>query len=197
MRQGSVTAAAGPRVRGRPRALPKTTRVKLCILALALGIVCAGLPVQAATYSGVAAVPSVVWLTADPPAAAPDASMRQTQKAFVPQVLVVPIGTTVHFPNDDKFYHSVYSDSPSNPFDLGLYDTGPGKAVVFENTGVVEIRCHVHGSMHATVVVVNGPYVVTTHPNERFHIDGVPSGPRALHVWTDGTNVTTSYITLK
>ena len=58
----------------------------------------------------------------------PEAAIRQTAKAFVPALLVITAGTSVRFPNDDKFYHSVYSDSPSNPFDLGLYDNGPGSS---------------------------------------------------------------------
>lgn len=171
--------------------------MKVTTLTLALTMLGAALPAQAATYSGVAGSPGVYWVTAGTPAPLADASIRQTAKAFVPDLLVITAGTAVRFPNDDRFFHSVYSDSPSNPFDLGLYDNGPGKSVVFQNTGVVDVRCHVHGSMHATIVVVDGPFAVTTRPNARFRIDGVASGPHALHVWTDGIKVATSYIVVK
>ncbi|HEV8019830.1 MAG TPA: hypothetical protein VGP41_01130 [Candidatus Lustribacter sp.] len=171
--------------------------MKVTTLALALTMLGAALPAQAATYSGIAGAPGVVWITAGTPAPLADASIRQTAKAFVPELLVVTPGTAVRFPNDDRFFHSVYSDSPSNPFDLGLYDNGPGKSVVFENTGVVDVRCHVHGTMHATIVVVDGPYAVTTRAGERFRFDGLPPGPHALHVWTDGTKVATTYIVVK
>jgi plastocyanin len=167
------------------------------MLAFALAILGSALPAAAATYSGVAGAPGVVWITSIAPAPRADASIRQTQKSFVPSLVVISPGSTVRFPNDDRFYHSVYSDSPSNPFDLGLYDNGPGKSVVFENTGVVDVRCHVHGTMHATIVVVDGPFAITTHPNERYRIEGLPSGPHALHVWTDGINVATTYIVVK
>jgi len=167
------------------------------VLAIALALPATALPGSAASFTGVASVPSVVWITADVPAPTAQPEIRQTMKTFVPALLVIPAGTTVRFPNDDGFYHSVYSDSPSNPFDLGLYDTGPGKSVVFENMGVVGVRCHVHGSMHATIVVVDGPFVVTTHPNERYRIDGVPPGSRALHVWTDGTSISTTTVVVK
>jgi plastocyanin len=167
------------------------------MLAFALAILGSALPAAAATYSGVAAAPGVVWITSTAPAPRADASIRQTQKSFVPSLVVISPGSTVRFPNDDRFYHSVYSDSPSNPFDLGLYDNGPGKSVVFENTGVVDIRCHVHGTMHATIVVVDGPFAITTHPNERYRIEGLPPGPHALHVWADGINVATTYIVVK
>jgi plastocyanin len=150
----------------------------------------------AATYRGVASQPSVVWITGPGAAPVPNPTIHQTMKSFVPAVLVVPAGTAVTFPNDDNFYHSVYSVSPSNPFDIGLYDTGPGKSVLFQNPGVVEVRCHVHGSMHATIVVVDGPYVMTTHPSEEYQLTIAP-GAHVLHVWTDGSPVATSNIVVK
>ena len=39
--------------------------------------------------------------------------------------------------------------------------------------------------------------MITTKANERYRIDGLLPGPRALHVWTDGTNVATSYVVVK
>lgn len=170
--------------------------MKLAVFAFALAIVCAPAAASAATYSGVIAQPSVVWITgpgADPVA---NAEIRQTSKAFVPAVLVIPVNSGVTFPNDDAFYHSVYSVSPGNPFDLGLYDTGPGKTVVFQNAGIVDVRCHVHGVMHATIVVVDGPYAMTTHPNERYKLSA-SRGTHLLHVWTDGSPVQTSTVVVK
>jgi hypothetical protein len=36
-------------------------------------------------------------------------------------VLVIPVGSTVSFPNHDPFNHNVFSLSDEQPFDLGLY----------------------------------------------------------------------------
>lgn len=152
-------------------------------LALALALV-PGV-VAAATYADVLGEPGVVWITDVVPAPPADRpAMRQAAKAFVPDLLVVPVGTSVVFPNDDAFIHSVYSTSPGNAFDLGLYETGPGKAVTFAAPGVVEVRCHIHGSMHATILVVDGPFARTTSAGERYTIDGVRPGRHALHIWT-------------
>jgi plastocyanin len=173
-------------------------RMKLApIVACALAFAASTLPATAATYRGVATAPSVVWITGTPPAPDPNAAIHQTMKSFVPSMIVVPVGGSVRFPNDDAFYHSVYSVSPSNPFDLGLYDTGPGKSVEFDTTGIVEVRCHVHGSMRATIVVVDGPYATTLKPGERYRIDGVARGPHVLHVWTAGLDVTTTPIVVR
>ena len=169
-------------------------------LAFAAFVVCVAFiaaPAFAATYRGVAKDPSVVWITAPMPATTDDPSIHQTAKAFVPSLLVVPAGTSVRFPNDDPFYHSVYSLSPSNPFDLGLYDTGPGKSVEFDATGIVEVRCHVHGSMRATIVVVDGPSATTTQPHQAYRLDGLTRGPHVLHVWTDGLTFSSTAIVVK
>jgi hypothetical protein len=139
----------------------------------------------AATYADVLSDPGVAWITDVVPALPADRpAMRQTAKAFVPDVLVVPVGSSIVFPNDDPFIHSVYSTSPENAFDLGLYETGPGKAVTFAAAGVVELRCHIHGSMHATILVVDGPSARTTTAGERYAIDGVRPGRHVLHVWS-------------
>ena len=170
--------------------------MKFVSATVAIALACAPLGAGAATIRGVAALPSVVWVTGTVPAAVSDAEIRQTAKAFIPAVLVVPAGSSVKFPNDDAFYHSVYSVSESNPFDLGLYDTGPGKSVVFADSGVVEVRCHIHGSMHATIVVVDGPYAMTTHREEAYRLT-VPPGRHVLHVWTDGSPVTNTKIVVR
>jgi plastocyanin len=167
---------------------------------LAAGVVLSAAPAAAASYSATAAHPVVAWITqtgSETPAPVVGAEIRQTAKTFVPDLLVVPVGTSVRFPNDDAFYHSVYSESPSNPFDIGLYDTGPGKSVVFDTPGVVAVRCHVHGSMHATLIVVDGPFATTTAPNQRYTIVGVTPGVHELHVWSGGDAVETTTIRVK
>lgn len=161
----------------------------------AAAVAFAPLAAGAATYADVMAAPGVAWISGTPPVPADRLTMRQTARAFVPDVLVVPAGSSVTFPNDDAFYHSVFSTSPGNAFDMGLYDTGPGKSVSFAVPGIVDIRCHVHGSMHATVVVVDGPFARTTQPGERFRLDGLKAGRRTLHVWTpDGGETTRSVV---
>jgi plastocyanin len=154
-------------------------------------------PVNAATYTVTESVPAVVWVSDVAPDPASGIEIRQTMKAFAPSFVIVPIGTTILFPNDDAFYHSVYSESPGNAFDLGLYDTGPGKSVRFFSAGVVDIRCHVHGTMHATVIIVDGPYARTTTPNARVRIDGITPGRHVVHTWTGGPSDTATTVAIK
>lgn len=150
---------------------------------------------RAATYSGTLAEPGVVWISdgAKLPAMS-EALMRNTHKSFVPDLLVIAPGTNVRFPNDDNFFHSIYSDSKPDPFDLGFYDSGPGKVVPFPNPGVNDIRCHIHGSMHATIVVVDGPWAQTTAPSEKYSLPNVRPGKHRLHVWTFESGEKTSSV---
>ena len=75
---------------------------------------------------------AVVWLDG-PPAQALlrrcEAEIGTSNKEFSPHVLVVPVGSTVSFPNHDPFNHNVFSLSEENPFDLGLYGRGEMRSV--------------------------------------------------------------------
>ncbi len=104
-------------------------------------------------------------------------------RRFQPRVLAVPVGSTVRFPNADPVRHNVFSVSPGNKFDLGLYGRGPGKSQTFTHAGVVRLFCNVHRQMAAYVLVLDTPWFTTAGPDGRFSLEGLPAGPGILHVW--------------
>jgi plastocyanin len=166
----------------------------------ALLVVMLALPVGAAagTVSGTLPQPGVVWVSDDShPAPGPVVEMGNVNKMFVPDLVVIDAGGSVRFPNADPYFHSIYGQSGPDPFDLGFYDTGPGKTVVFAVPGVNTIRCHIHGSMHATIIVVDGPYAQTHAPNETYTLTNVRRGKYVLHVWTPGGGEQLSTIRVK
>lgn len=112
----------------------------------------------------------------------PSASMKQAESQFSPQVLAVPVGTEVRFPNADVIEHNVFSRSPHATFDLGRYGNGPGKTHTFDQAGVVDVYCNVHPKMIGHVVVVPGPFAISG-PDGRFEIRGVTPGPHQLVFW--------------
>src|SRR5450755_1781667 len=79
--------------------------------------------VQAADGNALAgAVVAARPLDGSPKHAAPvHAVMDQVDRAFVPDLLVVPVGSTVSFPNSDSVSHQIYSFSSSKRFQLPLY----------------------------------------------------------------------------
>ncbi len=122
--------------------------------------------------------------------------MRNEHKSFVPDLIVITAGSSIRFPNDDAFYHSIYSAGGPDPFDIGFYDTGPGKTVTFAKPGVVAVRCHVHGIMHGTIVVVDGPWAQTRAADEKFTLTDVRPGTHVLHEWTPDGGEKTSTVTV-
>jgi len=109
--------------------------------------------------------------------------LMQRDKKFVPHVLVVPAGAVVDFPNDDPFFHNVFSLFDGKRFDLGLYEAGSTRAVNFNAPGVSYIFCNIHPEMSAVVIVTEGPYYAVANPGSDFAIENVPAGRYRLNVW--------------
>ena len=129
---------------------------------------------------------AVVWLerrAAGRPAPV-QAEITTAEKAFSPHVLVLPVGSTVAFPNHDPFNHNVFSLSEEQPFDLGLYGRGEARSVRSSGPGIMRVYCNVHAQMSALVVVRDGPYFA--QPGERRLVHScrpVPPGHYILHAW--------------
>jgi plastocyanin len=132
-------------------------------------------------------VPGVVYLEGAVPGGAAQRPARwevaQQDTAFSPSVLVVPVGTTVAFPNRDPFFHNVFSFSPVRRFDLGRYPRGESKSVVFDRAGVAKVYCEVHQFMRTAVIVVENNHWAVVGDDGRFTLRGVPEGRHRLVVW--------------
>lgn len=114
--------------------------------------------------------------------------MAQKNKQFDPQFLVVPLGSTVEFPNLDPFFHNVFSQFNGKRFDLGLYETGSTKAVRFDHEGVSYIFCNIHPEMAAVIVTLATPYYSVSSGNGDIAIHQVPAGNYTMHVWAEGAD---------
>jgi plastocyanin len=112
----------------------------------------------------------------------------QTNKQFEPHVLVVPVGAEVRFPNKDVLFHSVFSMFNNQRFDLGLYEAGTDKAVVFNKPGISYIFCNIHAQMSATVIALETPYFAISDREGEFFIPDVPAGEYMLNIWAEGVS---------
>ena len=106
------------------------------------------------------------------------------QRAFVPHVLAVMVGTMVDFPNSDMTYHNVFSLSQAKRFDLGRYAAGKSKSVRFDRPGVVRVFCDIHSHMNAFVLVFSHPFFDVTDVEGRFQLRRCR---RARIRWSAGT----------
>jgi plastocyanin len=136
--------------------------------------------------------PAAFWLTplhANPsPAAVNDRTytLLQKNKQFLPHLLIVPVGSVVHFPNADPFFHNVFSLFDGRRFDLGLYEAGTTKEVRFGREGISYIFCNIHPEMSAVVIALDTPYSSAGDAQGHFRIRGVPVDDYMLHVWIQG-----------
>lgn len=128
-------------------------------------------------------VPQSVVDAARETEAAETAEIVTRDKKMSPTVLAVSRGTEVRFPNEDPILHNLFSVSPDNSFDLGIYGPDESPSVTFEHPGVVNVYCNVHHNMHAHVLVVDTPWRARPATDGRFQLTGLPAGSGELHVW--------------
>jgi plastocyanin len=122
--------------------------------------------------------------------------MNHINLQFKPGTLAVIQGTTVDFPNSDPVFHSAFSISKTTPFDLGIYGQGREKFVHFQNSGLVEIFCHIHSHMHAFVLVLENTLFAATSEDGSFTIRDVPEGTYRVKAWMNPSLYETRSITI-
>jgi plastocyanin len=141
----------------------------------------------------------VVWLEVAAPPAFVQMSkviLDQRNLSFSPQVLVVRVGTTVEFPNNDKVFHNVFSFRDGTKFDLGMYPTGTSKRIVFDKPGLARLFCNIHPNMAAYVMAVDSPFYAVSDAHGAFRITNVPAGTYTYHAWRPGGKPLTGSVTV-
>ncbi len=110
------------------------------------------------------------------------ATMDQVDRAFAPDLLVIPVGSTVVFPNSDSVSHQIYSFSPAKRFKLPLYRGTPYPPVQFDQAGVVTLGCNIHDDMLAYLVVTDAPHFGRTDKSGTWSAE-VPHGRYHVSIW--------------
>ena len=109
--------------------------------------------------------------------------VQQIDRRFLPDLLVVPIGSTVSFPNMDPIFHNIYSLSKPKSFDLGSYDKGETRKVTFQKAGIVDVYCHLHPNMAATILVTPNRWYTRPERSGQFRIPSVAPGQYTIVAW--------------
>jgi len=136
-----------------------------------------GKPLAGAVVTAESATPSA---SPTPPV---KAIMDQVNLAFVPDVLVVPVHSTVQFPNSDAVSHQVYSFSSARRFQLPLYRGKPYPPVQFDRPGVITLGCNIHDNMLAYIVVTAAPWFGRTDNGGTWTVADLPEGRYRVRVW--------------
>jgi len=119
------------------------------------------------------------------PAPPQKGEVDQKSLVFIPHVLAVPVGSTVEFKNSDKVNHNIFSADACKKFNLGTYNPGMTKSVVFDKACVVNLLCNVHSEMSGYVVVTENPYFSVTGADGKFTIKNVPAGTYEITAWSE------------
>lgn len=122
--------------------------------------------------------------------------MALDARQFRPRVIVVPVGTTVNFPNLDPFNHNVFSLNEPNAFDLGLYGRNEIERKRFTRPGLVRVYCNIHPRMTGAIVVRDNPWFAQPGADGSFTIENVPAGSYTLNVWHERAPMLTRRITV-
>lgn len=137
---------------------------------------------------------SVVYLEAIPgktfPAPDKHVVMDQNGLAFSPHLLIVPVGTTVDFQNNDSVAHNVFWPSMSGnrklAHNMGTWPKGEKKAFKFDQPGVVPLLCNVHAEMSGYIVVTPTPYYAQSDSAGNFALTNIPDGKYTVTAWHEG-----------
>jgi plastocyanin len=119
-------------------------------------------------------------------AAARRGRVAQHDERFSPHVLAAVAGATVDFPNEDDFYHNVFSlSSAAGPkgFDLGRYPKGASRSWTFPKPGTVQVFCHIHSDMSAILLILSNPFFASPDESRHYTIDDVPEGEYTIVGW--------------
>ena len=139
---------------------------------------------------------AVVWLQNLPPGTKvewnlPAAKMDQKQCAFVPRVVLVPVGGTVEFLNSDRLLHNVKSAGKENPPFNRAQPHARSISFGFKKPEILRVDCDLHSWMRGWVVVAEHPFYAVTNEQGDFIFENVPRGKYTLQVWQESLgNVT-------
>jgi plastocyanin len=109
--------------------------------------------------------------------------LDQRGMRFDPEVIIVPVGSEISFPNSDPIFHNVFSLSKAKEFDLGYYPAGQSRTVKFDRAGVVQVYCHIHSQMSASILVAPSAWHTRPSASGDFALSSIPEGTYTLVAW--------------
>ena len=120
--------------------------------------------------------------------------LLQQNKSFQPRVQAIPVNSTVDFVNEDGIYHNVFSLSPPEPFDLGLYSARATRSRKFKQAGTYRVFCNIHPDMVALILVVPTPFIAETDRAGNYRLD-LPPGRYRITAWSERAQPATAEVT--
>ena len=111
-------------------------------------------------------------------------------------MIVVPVGGTVDFLNNDRLLHNIHSQSKGNPTFNRTQPKGRAIPITFTKPEIIRIDCDLHPWMRAWVVVAEHPFYAVTGASGEFALGSLPAGSYTLSVWQETLGTVTKDVTL-
>lgn len=124
--------------------------------------------------------------------------LDQNECRYVPNVVIVPVGSPLTVLNSDGILHNVHTTPFDNP-PLNVAQPGTQPEILsdpFTFPEFVPVDCDVHSWMHATIVVVDNPYAVVTGADGSFTLTDVPAGTYNVEFWHSQLGTQTMQVTV-
>jgi plastocyanin len=107
-------------------------------------------PAPASTMRTICCVVAAAFATA---AGAAEHVVGQKNKSFTVSNVEAKVGDEVLFRNDDAVFHSIFSLTAGQSFDLGAYAPGLSKKVMLDQPGRIDVECAIHPRMKMVIDV--------------------------------------------
>lgn len=132
----------------------------------------------------------IVYLENAPAAPAavnlPPVVLDQVNCRYVPHVVALRTGQTLHVTTSDPTMHNVHGLCTINEaFNFALVAKGQSRDLVFTEPERFPVRCDVHPWMKAYIQVFPHPWFAVTAADGSFEIRNVPSGTYTLVAWQE------------
>ncbi len=125
------------------------------------------------------------------------AKIQQENATFVPHVTPITIGSTIHFINQDKFYHNVFSLTPGAKFNVGRKPKGDVVTQKIDKLGEVKLFCDIHTHMNAIILSLDTPYFVRVDKSGGYKLTDLPAGTYEIRVYHPNFTQVTETLTVK
>jgi plastocyanin len=122
--------------------------------------------------------------------------MDQRKMKFIPHVVPVIVGETVHFLNNDGIVHNVYTNDGEG-YNLGMFKDGEERPYTFKREGAYTQLCNIHPDMVAYVFVSQNPYYSVVDGKGNYEIRNVPPGTYTLSIWNSHLNGAEKQVTVE
>ena len=111
-----------------------------------------------------------------------NAYITQKEQTFIPNILPVVVGSSVHFLNEDEFFHNVQSYTPNARFSIGRRAPGISYSVKIKRTGVIHLTCNIHSHMSARILSLDTPYFGRINEDGSYSLKDLPDGSYKVEI---------------